>query len=102
MSQHQEPPRDEVKRVKLPDRVIADYLRMTMRTEGETEYVLASDHDAALAAAVEAQREQDATVLDEAAIRLIGGKARVNKVDQHTAAVLREKAAAIRAQGQHD
>ena len=38
----------KVKRYKLPDRVIADYLEMRMRTEGETEYVLASDYDALL------------------------------------------------------
>ena len=41
--------RPEVRRYKFPDRVIADYLAMRMRTEGETEYVLASDYDAAIA-----------------------------------------------------
>ena len=40
--------RETVKRYKFPDRVIADYLARTIRTEGEQEYVLASDYDALL------------------------------------------------------
>ena len=38
----------EVQRYKFPDRVIADYMEHRMRTEGEAEYVLASDFDALL------------------------------------------------------
>jgi len=55
----------EVKRYKFPDRVIADYLAMTMRTEGEQEYVLASDHEHAIATALQEQRERDAKVADK-------------------------------------
>lgn len=41
--------------------------------------------------------DEAAQLLDEAAIRLMGGRARVPQADQHTAAILREKAEAIRA-----
>jgi hypothetical protein len=40
--------------------------------------------------------EQAACLLDEAAIRLLGGRARVPQADRHTAEVLREKAVLIR------
>ena len=50
---------------------------------------------AALVAAHE--REACAKVCSEAAIKLFGGKSRVNQIDMHTAGVLQDKAEAIRA-----
>lgn len=41
--------------------------------------------------------ERAAVVADDAAARIRGGKKRINMVDEHTASVLDEKAAAIRA-----
>ena len=44
----------------------------------------------------EKMREQAAVSCDDIAIRLLGGRTRVNQVDRHTAEVLRGRAAAIR------
>ena len=52
---------------------------------------------AALVAA--AEREACAKACEDAAIRLLSGKARINQVDRHVAAVLQYKAADIRARG---
>lgn len=47
----------------------------------------------------DATREECAKLLDDAAIRLYSGRARVNQVDRHVSGVLRDKAAAIRNMG---
>jgi hypothetical protein len=53
------------------------------------------------AASAAAENEACAKVCDETAIKLTSnGKARVSKLDMHTAKVLRYKAAEIRARGQ--
>ena len=49
--------------------------------------------------AVAAEREACAKVCSEAAIKLFGGKSRVNQIDMHTAGVLQDTAEAIRARG---
>ena len=46
-----------------------------------------------------AEREACAKVCSEAAIKLFGGKSRVNQIDMHTAGVLQDTAEAIRARG---
>lgn len=46
--------------------------------------------------AVQAEREECAAMLDDAAVKLYCGKARINQVDAHTASVLRDMATKIR------
>ena len=63
------------------------------RNKKRARYVLAAVIPAIQAEAL----ERAAVVLNDAATRIRGGKKRINMVDEHTASVLDEKAAAIRA-----
>jgi hypothetical protein len=68
-------------------------VREAMDKQAATIERLTAERDAARAD----ERERCAAQLDEAAIKLFGGRARVPQVDRHVAEVLRRHAAAIRA-----
>ena len=70
---------------------------MTPKQQGKAFDEMRAALAAVIPAIQNAALERAAVLVDDAAARIRGGKKRINMVDEHTASVLDEKAAAIRA-----
>ena len=80
------------------DQILAALREVVAKNSHFTTWTVSTPHLVALVnLAIEHEREACAKVCSEAAIKLFGGKSRVNQIDMHTAGVLQDKAEAIRA-----